>query len=79
MLVRVYMIKLMDDKICLDGKRKIACGASCLLIRTIRNFKDYYNKQPEIILQLKHECFAMFWKYDIFALCLFLYLILSTE
>jgi hypothetical protein len=28
MSVRVYMIKVMDDKIWLDGKRKIACGTN---------------------------------------------------
>ena len=56
MSVRVYMIKLMDDKIWLDGKRKIACGTSCLLIGTITNLKNYSNRQPEMILHWNHEC-----------------------
>ena len=55
MSVRVYMIKLMDNKIGLDWKRKIVCGASCLLIDAISNLKNYSNKQPEIILLCNHE------------------------
>ena len=51
MSVRVYMIKVMDDKILLDGKRKIACGTSYLVIGAIRNLKNYSNMQPKLILQ----------------------------
>ena len=53
MSVHVYMIKLMDDKIWLDGKRKIASGTSCLLIGAIRNLKNYSNKQPGFIFAVK--------------------------
>ena len=35
----------------LDGKRKIACGTSHLVIGAIRNLKNYSNMQPKLILQ----------------------------
>jgi hypothetical protein len=43
-----WLIKVMDDKIWLDEKRKIACGTSYLVIGAIRNLKNYSNKQPKM-------------------------------
>jgi hypothetical protein len=65
----IYMIKIMDDKICeiwLDGKRKIACGTSHLVIGAIRNLKNYSNMQPKLILQWNHEWFS-----DVLEVCCF--------
>jgi hypothetical protein len=66
MSVRVYMIKVMDDKIWLDGKRKIACGTSYLVIGAIINLKKYSNMQPKLILQWNHEWFS-----DVLEVCCF--------
>jgi hypothetical protein len=89
MSVRLYMIKVMDDKIWLDGKRKIACGRSQLkgtgdevgVVLLIWWLVQSEIWRTTLICNLNWFCseITMFWKCVVFALCLFLYSILSAE